>query len=92
MSDVFAKNAAEVALVEHDQPVERLVADGSNHALAVGVRPRSPAGSEATFRGLATENLIAVVDTSTPGLSTTASSPEHLAVSQPRTRRQSPTP
>lgn len=23
MSDVFAKNAAEVALVEHDQPVER---------------------------------------------------------------------
>jgi hypothetical protein len=42
MSDVFAKNAAEVALVEHDQPVERLVADGSNHALAVGVRPRSP--------------------------------------------------
>lgn len=62
MSDVFAKNAAEVALVEHDQPVERLVADGFNHALAVGVRPRSPVGSEGDLRALATEDLIAVVD------------------------------
>ncbi len=60
--DVLAKDQLQVALPEDEQPVQGFVAQGLDHALAMGVGLRAPVGCQCDSGAFAAEHLIELID------------------------------
>jgi len=59
---VSMKDNPQVLFAEDEQPVQRFVSEGLDHALAMGVGSRSPIGREHNLGAFGPEDLVEVVD------------------------------
>ena len=59
---VLIKDNPQVLFAEDEQPVQRFVPEGLDHALTMGVGSRSPIGREHNLGAFGPEDLVEVVD------------------------------